>query len=284
LLSTKMLRSTFLVLAFVALAVQAKSRRGPLPIKVAIRLEHLDFEDNGKIVGGHAAKSGDAPFQVAMVRASGHSLMCGGAILDENTVLTAGHCCQGLSSAVLIDYDFLDWGQGAAHKSLVVDEIVPHENYNAGDLTNDICLVHVRGSFVFGIQDTEVKALSLPTVHDGGEDTSYVGKSFIVSGYGTTSAGGSLSGQLMLVETPYVSDEECDGDYSGGIFDSMICAGEAGIDSCQGDSGGPMFMNDASKTHVGIVSWGVGCGYDGYPGVYTQTSYFIDWIANNNNN
>ena len=55
----------------------------------------------------------------------------------------------------------------------------------------------------------------------------------------------------------------------------MICAGEAGKDSCQGDSGGPM---TCSGKHCGIVSWGYGCAAAGYPGVYAETSNFIDWI------
>ncbi len=57
--------------------------------------------------------------------------------------------------------------------------------------------------------------------------------------------------------------------------DVMICAGEAGKDSCQGDSGGPLTW---SGKQVGIVSWGYGCGRDGYPGVYTETFAFLDWI------
>ena len=81
------------------------------------------------------------------------------------------------------------------------------------------------------------------------------------------------------MNVPVVSDEECNVSYSGTneIQDSMICAGlpEGGKDSCQGDSGGPFVCGEDVS---GIVSWGVGCARPGYPGVYTQTSYFVDWI------
>lgn len=43
----------------------------------------------------------------------------------------------------------------------------------------------------------------------------------------------------------------------------------------QGDSGGPFVCGGQS---VGIVSWGLGCARPDFPGVYTQTSYFVDWI------
>jgi len=32
---------------------------------------------------------------------------------------------------------------------------------------------------------------------------------------------------------------------------------------------------------TGIVSYGFGCGIIGYPGVYTNVYYFLDWIKDN---
>jgi trypsin len=62
----------------------------------------LDFEDDNKIVGGHDAQAKDAPFQVAMLN-KGRQI-CGGSILDENTVMTAAHCCTGGAHSLTVGY------------------------------------------------------------------------------------------------------------------------------------------------------------------------------------
>merc|ERR1719277_2707010 len=84
------------------------------------------------------------------------------------------------------------------------------------------------------------------------------GTTCTVSGWGTTSEGGSLAKVLMKVDVPVVSDDDCRGSYGQDeIADSMICAGldAGGKDSCQGDSGGP-FMCGSQLS--GVVSWGYG--------------------------
>lgn len=50
----------------------------------------------GRIVGGTEAYAGEFPHQIALLRGGvGGSLMCGGSLVKDNMVVTAGHCCDG---------------------------------------------------------------------------------------------------------------------------------------------------------------------------------------------
>jgi len=145
-----------------------------------------------------------------------------------------------------------------------------HPDYDGNNVDNDVCVLELEGSFSF---DTYVAPVSLDTI--GGQTE---GDHFTVTGWGTTSSGGSTSNILQKVSVPFVTQESCKRSYgSNDITDGMICAGEKGKDSCQGDSGGPMV--DAAKKQVGVVSWGIGCALAGYPGVYARVSTYADWIS-----
>ena len=86
---------------------------------------------------------------------------------------------------------------------------------------------------------------------------------------------------LHTAEIPYVSTQECESYYPGGIItDDMICAGGDGVGTCQGDSGGPMtlFNEETGRVElVGLVSFGVGCG-GAYPGVFCNVATKINFI------
>merc|ERR1712036_186539 len=64
--------------------------------------------------------------------------------------------------------------------------------------------------------------------------------------------------------------------------DNMVCAADSGKDSCQGDSGGPLIApENGRQALIGVVSWGRGCAFDGWPGVYARVTEKMDWILAN---
>lgn len=135
--------------------------------------------------------------------------------------------------------------------------------------------------------------------HLGGDPAGKIGT---VVGWGRTTEGGMLPSVVQEVQVPILSLSQCRAmKYRASRITSyMLCAGRGSQDSCQGDSGGPLLINNGGKYEVvgwyrsiflrqfllnlsivGIVSWGIGCGRPGYPGVYTRVSKYLNWLKNN---
>lgn len=165
----------------------------------------------------------------------------------------------------------------------VVDKIVIHENYSRSSQYYDIALARFDREL-----PRPFMPICLPTPSDAGRELAE--KLALVIGWGLTEFGGQSSKELLEVELPIWSNEECKKVYQPfrgfdeGIVPSHLCAGrkEGGADACQGDSGGPLMYLDESKrwTLVGIVSFGRLCARPNSPGVYTRTSSYVDWIRN----
>jgi len=228
----------------------------------------------GRIVGGTDAYYGEFPHQITLLRGGPDgSLMCGGSLVSNKFVVTAAHCCDGQSASrlgVAVGSHNL-YSDDADQENIQVSRVIMHEDYDDWDITNDICLLELETPATFG---SHVAAISLPSANEEYDE----GTMCTVTGWGTTSEGGSLARVLQKVSVPVVSDDHCRDAYgASSIFDSMICAGldQGGKDSCQGDSGGPFMCGNQLS---GVVSWGYGCAEAGYPGVYTQTSYFVSWV------
>jgi len=102
-------------------------------------------------------------------------------------------------------------------------------------------------------------------------------------GWGTDKFGGESSSVLLKVSLSMLSTETCMKNINIGskITNNMLCAYTPGKDTCSGDSGGPLNWEDNNTSQVylvGIVSFGIGCAKDGYPGVYTKVTNYLNWI------
>ncbi|CAG7838479.1 unnamed protein product [Allacma fusca] len=232
-----------------------------------------DFVPN--IIGGEVAVEGQFPHQVALFdNLLGIKFFsCGGSIISSKYVITAAHCVVGqLPSLMYIragEQDLLVKSEN--EQELRALTLIPHPNFDYNDYSNDIAIIEINGEFEF---NENVQPIALPPL---GEEVSE-GTNCRVSGWGTTIEGGPVARQLHYVDVPYVSDETCADLYANDnpVISSMLCAGIKGKDACQGDSGGPMICNNG--TLDGVVSWGIGCALEGYPGVYTQVSHFREFI------
>ncbi|XP_032293281.1 trypsin eta [Drosophila virilis] len=232
---------------------------------------------DGRIVGGEVISAYYLPYQVSVRRRnsarSAYAHSCGGALLDERTVLTAAHCVYNRQEEnfLVVAGTELRAGMDGGVVSRV-ERLVPHELYNASITDNDIALIFVTPPFPL---DSQRKIATIEV----GPELPPVGTLATVSGWGMTTEDGFGSTQLRQVQVPLVDREVCQTAYNWRpITEGMLCAAASGggKDACQGDNGGPLVVDNKV---VGIVSFGEGCARAQYPGVYAAVPYFQEWIA-----
>merc|ERR1712210_352058 len=94
----------------------------------------------GRIVGGTDAYPGEFPHQIMLTRGVGGSPMCGGSIVGSNKVITAGHCCDGMSASKLgVEVGSHNlYEDDPDQASFAVSDIGLHEDYGQADITDSM--------------------------------------------------------------------------------------------------------------------------------------------------
>jgi len=246
-----------------------------------------------KVVGGVDVEIKDYPWQVALTSSPNGSGFCGGSIIGDSWVLTAAHCVNGDSPSGL----YIRCGASASFasggESYSVNQIIVHPDYSGNSY--DFALVEINGEFEYSAFIQKIDLIDESEIAAGAQDG---GVMSVITGWGTTSSGGSLASVLQMVEAPIVeNDVACgsatdengnSGQYPCSSLDaSMICAGDlinGGEDACQGDSGGPLVVRSSDNSRwllIGATSWGYGCADVLYPGVWSKVSHVLDWINDN---
>lgn len=152
-----------------------------------------------RIVGGKNAPFGRYPWQVSVRRTSffgfSSTHRCGGAVLNENFIATAGHCVDDLlTSQIRIrvgEYDFSHVQEQLPYIERSVSKKIVHPKYNFYTYEFDLALVRLEQPLEFA---PHISPICLPATDD-----LLIGQNGTVTGWGRLSEGGTLPSVLQEV-------------------------------------------------------------------------------------
>ncbi|XP_044265419.1 brachyurin-like [Tribolium madens] len=266
-----------LVLAIAALAAAA-----PKPTKLHYRnlykppVGPITHRPSLRITGGQEATPHSIPYQAFLELYAGNiGWYCGGSLISQNYVLTAGHCGVNATEVSVILGAHTPFQDEDSQIIITSKEVTVHEKYDGDLIINDIAVIKLSEPAIF---TNAIKAVALPSKADAIK--TFEGETARISGWGYTTGFGynKLSDVLNYVDVKVINNTKC-GETFGDLEDSIVCtSGDENSGSCSGDSGGPLAINDKQ---IGVVSFGVIFCMPGYPSAFTRVTSFLDWIAAN---
>lgn len=239
------------------------------------------------------AEFGEFPAHVAILKrlSPGDSMfVCSASLISNQWIVTAAHCIKkhkiGELKIRLGEWDVNRDDEFYPFMESNIREIIVHPDFQPTSLINDIALIRL---------ETPVDPQQMPHISPAclpNPEESFNQQRCWVTGWGKDAFGqqGTFQSVLKKVDLPVVGHQDCENALRyqtrlGKFFrlhQSAICAGgERGKDACEGDGGAGLYCADADSGSIkviGLVSWGVGCGQRGVPGVYTNLAYLSPWI------
>ena len=271
----------------------------------------FDLSISTGVVGGYAAKPGEAPWMVELsylgklrpgfVESATTRHACGAILIEASWVLTAAHCLPtDETGAIEVDAVSkqmnarLGGNALASLEPIAIDKAYPHPDFcdatvhpdRCAVTVNDLALLHLAAPAPMNDPE-KVQALGLPDV----TETLAAGSPVSVMGWGAVSEAGAedhvMTAALRIGDMAVVDGDDCarrnreagGQGFNNPLPDTILCASVAGakVDACQGDSGGPLvFHPEFAGEVVGIVSSGLDCAVA--PGLYSRVAPFRPWI------
>lgn len=251
-----------------------------LPTGVTCQANFLQpGQKQSRIVGGQNVAKNSWSW-IVEIQAAVANLKCYGSFVNSNWVVTAGHCCnRPLTDYVVRSGVHNISDEGTIHE---IKQLITHEEYSSSTLQNDICLIELKDHVEFNLEKSFV---CLGDPNEPVEETK--GQCFVAGGGKTEYENGENAKFIQSIRVNVFSHAEClaGGGYRLGHINDFasFCAGyiEGGKDACTNDSGGPLIcINDQNEPVLqGLVSWGVRCALEKYPGIYTRVGSYLDWIS-----
>jgi len=241
-----------------------------------------------RVIGGSDAQFGSFPW-MALVK--GGETQCGGALVGDRWVVTAGHCVRKKLGSIfsvgyiviLGEHTLMQNSEPLPRQKFTVTKVHRHPLYQQTPQADrfDVALLELDRRVTMM---PHIQPVCLPST-----EIMEAGVSARVAGWGAVHPERMTRPKvLQSVEVVTVNNKECEKWHWGAgigvqIYTEMMCAGhrEGGRDACQGDSGGPLMTKDPDTgvwTLIGLVSAGYSCAKPGQPGIYHRVSESVGWI------
>jgi secreted trypsin-like serine protease len=191
----------------------AEGMKGPkTPLDLAKERAGLAGPVHSKVYGGKDAPPGAFPFQVSLILAEAKKgeefsyHFCGGSLISDTWVLTAGHCVT--SEGEIVDPKGINVYLGSTDfkngDRIAVTSVYRHPQYNVDFTDNDVALLKLERA---PRKDVKVGKINLiDSTKDSSLETP--GTELTIVGWGTTEQG-SLSRNLRYTSVKMVDRAEC---------------------------------------------------------------------------
>ncbi|XP_005377049.1 PREDICTED: cathepsin G [Chinchilla lanigera] len=237
----------------------------PLVLLLAFIL--LPGAEAGEIIGGQEARPHSHPYMAFLQVESPQGLSsCGGFLVREDFVMTAGHCWGSTINVTLGAHNIEK--QERTQQQITVLRAIRHPRYNNKTALNDIMLLQLRNRIR---RNQFVRPVALPNAGEKPRP----GALCTVAGWGWISLHG-WSDKLQEVQLRVQSDRKCTRRFPSYCSRTQICVGDPRQKKAvfKGDSGDPLVCNNVAQ---GIVSYGDKENGTA-PDVFTRIASYLSWI------
>ncbi|CAD7002342.1 unnamed protein product [Ceratitis capitata] len=214
------------------------------------------------------------PYQVMLIGKQlwRKRILCGGTLLDQRWILTAGHCTMGVTHFdIYLGALTIEDAAETGRLVLRSNKFIVHEHFNPETAANDIALVKLPIDVAF---TARIQPAILPYVN---RNDPLTGAKVVATGWGANSEMSNYN-PMQYTELRVISNQECANEFDV-ITNGVLCAkGLRDETVCSGDSGGPLVLKN-TQVVVGITSFGPADGCEtNIPGGFTRVTHYLDWI------
>ncbi|XP_050335439.1 brachyurin [Bactrocera neohumeralis] len=214
------------------------------------------------------------PYQVMLIGKQlwRKRILCGGTLLDQRWILTAGHCTMGVTHFdIYLGALTIEDGAETGRLVLRSNKFIVHEGFNPDTAANDIALVKLPIDVAF---TARIQPATLPYLR---RNDALTGAKVVATGWGANNEMSNYN-PMQYTELRVISNQECANEFDV-VTSGVLCAkGLRDETVCSGDSGGPLVLKN-TQTVVGITSFGPADGCEtNIPGGFTRVTHYLNWI------